>query len=233
MLIPNHPDDERLSALASDDTDATADTSLTAHVSTCTRCTDLVHELGALRASLADLPDLAPSRPLRLLPPVDEPTGADRLGGWARRFFAPVLTAGAALAMVGVVGTASPALLGGAQSGGDAANFELAAPAASEAAALGGEDAPAAAEPSAAEAAEETVSAEHSLESADPLVDEGTSTGQRTTASGERAAADADDDDAATTIPAERSPWPMVLFAGVALMVAAGLLRWILGPRSG
>jgi hypothetical protein len=30
----------------------------------------------------------------------------------------------------------------------------------------------------------------------------------------------------------ERSPWPMVLFAGLALMVAAGLLRWILAPRT-
>jgi hypothetical protein len=30
----------------------------------------------------------------------------------------------------------------------------------------------------------------------------------------------------------ERSPWPMVLFAGVALIVAALLLRWILQPRA-
>ena len=83
MLIPNHPDDERLSALASGDTDATADASLTGHVSSCIRCTDLVNELGALRASLADLPDLVPHRPLRLLPDVDAaPSGVDRVGGW-------------------------------------------------------------------------------------------------------------------------------------------------------
>jgi len=31
---------------------------------------------------------------------------------------------------------------------------------------------------------------------------------------------------------AERSPWPMVLFTGVALMVVAVLLRWILAPRA-
>ena len=47
----------------------------------------------------------------------------------------------------------------------------------------------------------------------------------------------ADDvDDGATALapaPAERSPWPMVLFTGVALMVAAALLRWILAPRAG
>ena len=69
MLNPNHPDDERLSALASRDDDAVADPELTAHVSTCDRCADLVAELALLRVSLAELPDLAPSRPLRLLPP--------------------------------------------------------------------------------------------------------------------------------------------------------------------
>ena len=70
MLNFNHPDDERLSALAFRDTDASTDTSLTAHVSSCDRCTDLVNELGALRASLAELPDIQPSRPLRVLPEV-------------------------------------------------------------------------------------------------------------------------------------------------------------------
>jgi predicted anti-sigma-YlaC factor YlaD len=124
MLIPNHPDDERLSALASRDADALDDASLTEHVATCARCGPLVDELGALRAALADLPDVAPSRPLSLLPPVEaDNSTVDRLGGWARRFFAPVLTAGAALALVGVVGTAAPAL-SGAQSG--AAVFEAA-----------------------------------------------------------------------------------------------------------
>ena len=34
-------------------------------------------------------------------------------------------------------------------------------------------------------------------------------------------------------LPAERSPWPMVLFTGIALMVAAALLRWVLVPRAG
>ena len=38
---------------------------------------------------------------------------------------------------------------------------------------------------------------------------------------------------AASQLPAERSPWPMVLFTGVALMIAAALLRWILVPRAG
>jgi hypothetical protein len=34
-------------------------------------------------------------------------------------------------------------------------------------------------------------------------------------------------------LPAERSPWPMVLFTGIALIVAAVLLRWVLVPRAG
>jgi hypothetical protein len=34
-------------------------------------------------------------------------------------------------------------------------------------------------------------------------------------------------------LPAERSPWPMVLFTGVALMIGAALLRWIVVPRAG
>jgi hypothetical protein len=38
---------------------------------------------------------------------------------------------------------------------------------------------------------------------------------------------------APTALPAERSPWPMVLFSGVALLVVALLLRWIVVPRAG
>ena len=117
MLIPNHPDDERLSALASRDTDAIADARLTTHVSSCIRCTDLVTELSAIRLVLADLPDLQPSRPLQLVPPVEADHAVDQLGGWARRFFAPVLVSGAALVLVGVIGTASPSLGGFGQSG--------------------------------------------------------------------------------------------------------------------
>ena len=115
MLIPNHPDDERLSALASRDTDAIADAELTTHVSSCTRCTELVDELGSLRLALADLPDVQPSRPLQLVPPVEADHTVDRLGGWARRFFAPVLVSGAALVLVGVIGTASPSWRDGAK----------------------------------------------------------------------------------------------------------------------
>jgi hypothetical protein len=230
MLIPNHPHDERLASLASGEADATADATLTAHVTSCDRCTGLIDELGALRAALADLPDVAPTRPLRLLPPVEAAAPAsatDRLGGWARRFFAPVLASGAALALVGVVGTAGPSLGGPAasQSGGNdgaATVQEEAADAAPSTAAAGG--APAAAE---------------SLRSAaEPLVDNGelssvTASPIAAFEAPEETSSDRDLETAPTTLSAERSPWPMVLFAGVALMIAALVLRWILVPRVG
>lgn len=232
MLTPNanHPDDERLSALASGDTDATADASLTGHVSTCARCTGIVDELGALRASLADLPDLRPHRPLRLLPEVAEPdpSGLDRLGGWARRFFAPMLTAGAALAMVGVIGTAAPAVMPSAQSeSAPAADPETQAElfdASPTEAAGGGADG------AAAGAAASAVTEDSTAFAAEPTLEAHAAT--------ERTAQAPDDDgeaaaDGATRLPVERSPWPMVIFAGVSLMVLAWLLRWILVPRAG
>ena len=223
MLISNHPDDERLSALASRDDDALADEQLTSHVSTCSRCTEVVTELGALRASLAELPDLAPHRPLQLLPPVADTPAAGGVAGWARRLFAPALTAGAAIAMVGLVGTASP-LLSGAASG--------------QAPFMAGQDA-------AQEVAGESPQEEGLTSSA-----AAPAAGGQTDSSGEEPAASTDEllgrtnaspateDDrgregAASQLPAERSPWPMVLFTGIAFMVAAALLRWILVPRAG
>ncbi|MBA2264383.1 MAG: hypothetical protein H0W10_06960 [Chloroflexi bacterium] len=252
MLNFNHPDDERLSALAFRDTDATADTSLTAHVSSCDRCTDLVNDLGALRASLAELPDLQPSRPLRLLPEVEaEPVAVDRFGGWARRFFAPVLTAGAALAMVGMVGTALPALNGMASSAGGQADSAESTMAVGEAAG----EAPGEAAPEASVALGAAAPSERTTtEGADPAGDGFTdasasaaadgfaaaSASTATEGSGEetenRALASDESDresEALTRLAAERSPWPMVLFTGIALMVAAALLRWILVPRAG
>ncbi|MGQ0607851.1 MAG: hypothetical protein ACT4OQ_05225 [Chloroflexota bacterium] len=227
MLNQDHPHDERIAALASHDTDATADARLTAHVASCDRCTELVAELGALHVALADLPDLQPSRPLQLLPPVEaQPSGVDRLGGWARRFFAPVLAAGAAVALVGVVGTAAPALdmlASGQEAGGADAESgavrELAAPGASAAAE----------EPRAAgdQAYEDTFGGETA---SSPLV-----AGRSAPDTDEVIAPQGADDLAATQQEptADRSPWPMVLFAGVALMVAALLGRWILAPRAG
>ena len=230
MLIPNHPDDERLSALASRDTDATADAGLMEHVASCARCTELVDELGSLRMALAELPDLAPSRPLRLVPAAEDDRSPDRLGGWARRFFAPLLASGAALALVGVIGTAAPSLGGfGAASGvAPIAQEEAAeAPAAStpgdmaEGSAAGLE--PATAEGGAGESRDSsTLSASHDAAGDGSL---GVASAPASVGAGGQ------DEAARTTLETERSPWPMVLFAGVALMVGAGLMRWILAPR--
>lgn len=229
MLIPNHPDDERLSALASGDTDATDDASLTGHVSSCIRCTDLVNELGALRASLAELPDVPPSRPLRLLPPVEtEASRIDRAGGWARRFFAPVLTAGAALALVGLVGTTTPAFR--TQEIVQDVGSELSAQASMAVEAPAAEGGAGAGAPAAS--AEEATDGE-ALSAGDASSPTESNVERTLSAPGETAD---DVDDGATALapaPAERSPWPMVLFTGVALMVAAALLRWILAPRAG
>jgi hypothetical protein len=219
MLIPNHPDDERLSALASGDPEATADAELSDHMASCVRCTDTVAELGALRASLAELPDLRPHRPLQLLPPVPDaaPARADRVGGWARRFFAPMLTAGAALALVGVVGTTIP-ILGSGSSGAQLDSGPAAmeqgreVPAASDqentfGGAAAGDGRSQAAEPGEAQPLQ-------SEDVAAPVANDGSET-------------------APLTITDARPIWPMLIFAGVAIMIAAALLRWILAPRAG
>jgi hypothetical protein len=40
-------------------------------------------------------------------------------------------------------------------------------------------------------------------------------------------------DAAPLTATDDRPLWPMLIFAGVAIMIAAALLRWILAPRAG
>jgi hypothetical protein len=122
MQHETHPHDERLAALAAADAEATDDRALREHVAICDRCRSVVDDLRLLRSALAELPDLRPSRPLQLLPPVAAPV-APRRGalGFLRRLSAPALAAGAALILVGTVGStgllqgmggaASPAML--------------------------------------------------------------------------------------------------------------------------
>jgi len=207
MLIPNHPDDARLSALASQEADAVTDTALTSHVKGCAPCTSMLEELGALRAHLAELPDLVPHRPLRLLP--DAPATPDRLGLWVRKVFGPVMAAGAALALVGMVGTVAPNLSSQAGS----APME-----------------------GAASAGDQTLG-RSSLQPAAGGVESLSSDGGRLDNGGEAAEApdpdSGDNEVSALRVDAERSPWPMVLFAGIAVLVAAAMLRWILVPRAG
>lgn len=207
MLNPNHhPDDETLAAIAAGDTDAT---SVASHLDACATCATLVTDLRTLRSSLAELPDIAPSRPLRFVPDVPS---SDRPASWARRVFGPIMAGGAALTLVGMIGTTAPALFGlagqaaSAPRGNAATDQEVAASSDAETApGVGG------------------VTSEYGQEhdgasaQARPLDDAGeTPTAERE----------------ALTAPAERSPWPMVLFTGVALMIAAALLRWILAPRA-
>jgi hypothetical protein len=226
MLIPNHPDDERLSALASGDPEATADAALSEHVASCIRCTDTVAELGALRASLAELPDVQPHRPLRLLPPVDEPAPSrvDAVGGWARRFFAPMLTAGAALALVGLVGTTAP-LLGGASSG--ASPTSVLEQARTDSNTDGGAYEPAASD------LDHQLGGAAAGEAASPSAEPAVAQPLQSEAERPAAADNSGSDSEAFTLTADRPIWPMLLFAGVAIMIAAALLRWILAPRAG
>lgn len=237
MLNSDHPVDERLAALAAHDPDATHDAALAGHVAACARCAAVVRELAFVQVALAELPDVAPHRPLRLLPPVEDraaaavSTAGDPVAHWIRRLFAPALTMGAALAMVGVVGTALPGL-GGAQSmPGGALDDEAAAelfmdgtPGATEAAAAAG----------AAESQERTLEAAEGggSDAGDPDAVMEDLTGATDAAGGAVTGGGADGGEA-TPMPAERSPWPMVLFAGLAVMIMAALLRWILVPRAG
>jgi hypothetical protein len=267
MQTTPHPDDERLAALAEADPDATADAALSAHVASCDACGLVVDDLRGLRAALAGLPDpdIAIPRPLRLLPPVPPPapTFADRLAGVVRGTFMPVVTAGAALALVGAVGTTNllQGLAGSAaapQAGTDAApERDLSTELGAEA---GGASATPAevAVPAPPDSAEEPVASapgeaaalgdaspsptvdrsqpgsggagaqatpQPSFETfAAPTADAGAAVAEDPTrASGDTFGADA---------PAERSIWPMVLFAGLALIVAAVLGRWIFAPRA-
>jgi hypothetical protein len=234
-----HPDDERLAALAGADPDATADARLGDHVRECERCSEIVRDLTALRSALAELPDIAPSRPLVLLPPARESvTFADRLAGAVRRTFAPALTAGATLALVGAVGTFSPYLAGG----------QAAAPAAAEYQ----ERAPGEAFSVPTDLSEPDASRWAALQSESPVPVVGGDTSQPSESPtrnvGGAAAASAGatptvlggdvstegggEEGSLQPLTAERSIWPMVLFAGVAVMIAAALLRWILQPRT-
>lgn len=212
MLIPNHPDDERLSALAEADPEAVGDEGLTSHIASCTRCAGLVDELGMLRASLAELPDLRPSRPLRLLPEVAEEPAvagpADRLADFVRRLFGPALTAGAAIAMIGLVGTTvgptmdqlfqnvGTTMSAVGERAGDAGGIE-------------------------------------SFESAAPAMGPGDGAAGQDFESDDGATTNGSEELAYREPPAERSPWPMVLFTGVAIVIGALMLRWILVPRAG
>ena len=114
MLIPNHPHDERLAALASREPRC-------GHRRDAWRARRLLRPVhrGGRPARRSPVSAGGASRHPAVAPAASSPGGrrgpapmGDRLGGWARRFFAPVLASGAALALVGAIGTAGPSLGG-------------------------------------------------------------------------------------------------------------------------
>jgi hypothetical protein len=118
----NHPDDERLAALAASEADAVADSALVTHVSGCPRCGPMVDDMRTLHSALAALPDIQPSRPLRFLPAIPEPaTRAPRWLGLLRGVTGPAMAVAVLLIVVGAFGTA----LNGLGAGGSAAALDM------------------------------------------------------------------------------------------------------------
>ena len=225
-MKPNHhPDEERLAAFAGGEPDV----ELRLHIRDCAHCHSFVDELTMLRAALAELPDLAPSRPLRLLPEVDAPqlSGAERLAGWTRRAFAPLLAVGFGLAIVGSLGTVGSTFNMG--SAGAAPAGALYRDAAASGAPAGITGAPGGVEPGASGGGAEAAAGRSSSPSAADSASSSPKTAPSATSSPKPARA------VFETPPAspQRPLWPMVLFAGVALIIATLLLRWIVQPRAG
>jgi hypothetical protein len=245
MMNTNHPDDELLAAFAGADAEATGDPVVSRHLASCDRCAATVAELRSLAMALGELPDLAPHRPLRFLPPVGEPrpSFADRLGGVVRGIFAPALTAGAALALIGAVGTFGPSMLPSAQSDGAAFQEDAAMNADESAAAAAGAEpgseateersqpAPSASDPD----GDGYVAADASSEATPMTLGQGRLSPGTDEAGDHAAAASpaAGDEAMPLTGLSDRPIWPMLLFSGLALIVLVLMLRWILAPRAG
>ncbi len=240
MTMPNdlHPLDERLAAYADNETDALRDRPLGEHLDGCARCRLVLEDLAALRSALAELPDLAPSRPLRLLPPVPAPASRGvRRAGWLRRLTAPVFVAGTGLVLVGAVG-ASGAFNDFYQAA------SLAAPERNSSADLRATDAPPAAQASDIEYAGGSAAQE-------PLASSRGSTGGITDGSTGRSpdASPGDLTGAAASPPgkggdpvtaatdSESVPafpgFVVLLLVGIALVAVAAVMRFALQPRAG
>jgi hypothetical protein len=240
-MQPNHhPDEERLAAFA----DGHPDLELRLHLRDCGRCRSIVDELTMLRAALAELPDLAPSRPLRLLPevPAPEPSAAERLAGWTRRAFMPLLAAGFGLAIVGSVGTLGSSFTLGGASGAAPAFVPVTAQSGASSAprdAVGGAVRGATPSPSSSPNSEyPAAAAGGSKSSGTPAPAEAGDSASETPAARALSASPSPTADRVNVFEQSppstpRSLWPMVLFAGVALIVATLLLRWIIQPRAG
>jgi hypothetical protein len=219
-----HPDDERLAAYAGGDSDALADPSLVAHLSACDRCRPLLDELSLLRGALAELPDIAPSRPLRLVPPVAAPPSPAARGSWLRRLTAPAMAVGAGLVLVGAVGIGTPGAVGdlfGRAASGPAPQ-EAASASDREGVPVAGADSP-------------------SLEPGDTAygsVDSFRSNEPRSLSSAQPPSPRPSADDAGRTEDvtnevSSEQPWLTLLIAGVGLFGISAALRFSLSPRAG
>ncbi len=244
MTMPNdlHPHDERLAAYADNETDALRDRALGEHLDGCARCRLVLDDLAALRSALAELPDLAPSRPLRLLPPVLAPAsrGVGRTG-WLRRLMAPVMVAGTGLVLVGAVG-ASGALNGFYQAASAGARETYSS------ADLRATDAPPAAQASDVEyaggsaAQEPLASSRGSTDGSTGGITDG-SAGRSPDASpgdltGAAASPPGKGGDSVTAAPDSESVpafpgFVVLLLVGIALVAVAAVMRFALQPRAG
>ncbi|MDQ2854569.1 MAG: hypothetical protein M3R32_06890 [Chloroflexota bacterium] len=219
MHAAPHPDDERLAAYAGGDADAVADRALSDHVAACERCRPIVDELQLLRGALAALPDVAPSRPLRLIPPVAP--AQQRIGPreWLRRLAAPAMAAGAGLALIGAVGVSGVV---NRLSGGTADNAAVERASASDTAHLPGvAGSPAVGRESRQPVPGDTVG--------------GVAFGQSSQPRSERPGTKSTDG-AFTPFGGGSSggqPWLTLIIVGVAVLAVAAILRFSLTPRAG
>ena len=199
---------------------------LSEHVASCLRCTDTVAELGALRAALAEMPDLQPHRPLQLLPPVeDAPTRVDR----ARWLGTPLLRTDAhrrrRTSRSSDWWARRPHLSSGHD--GHAVCERRGEPGWSSARTRSlGQPSPVrgggAVEPSAGAGQATNDAAGEEREDHQPL-----------RSGAEAPAGDGTDASSQRLLDEGRPIWPRLLFAGVAIMISAALLRWILASRAG
>ena len=216
-----HPDDERLAALAGGDADALADRGLADHLTACDRCAPIIEELTLLRGALAALPDLAPSRPLRLIPPVAEPA-APRAGRleWLRRLAAPAMATGAGLVLVGAIG-ASGVVNELTMKEADRAALEGTSASVSEHV------------PHAGSGGSDAAGPELSTDSSFGRTDEPRGQTDGVDNSTQATPSPAAEVGPVAYDPRSEQPWLTVLIAGVGLFGVAAALRYSLTPRAG
>jgi hypothetical protein len=207
MDTHQHPDDERLAALAGGEPDALGDDRLRGHVAGCSPCREVLDDLTKLRAALAALPDLAPQRPLELRLPEPRRLLAERLAAFSQRAFVPVMGLASALLLVGVIGT-----------GVDVVGSMASRPAAEPAPAGAPEE----------DAGDFTTSDEDG--SVPGAAGEPEDAPLQVTEDAERVARVAAE---GTQAVAQSWPWNALLVIGVALMILALVVRFAVRPRAG